>query len=1017
VLRVKWLAAAVLPPSVAAGAFGHSIIEHPIFGGAALVLYELILSLLKFLGPINKELQKRWQERISDSLDKALVRRLSRFGQQYREFVIANLRFIDTKGLATAGFYTPRLDEVFLDINISYMAPHDISEGLLSQEIAHASERLSLKDFLNRPESVVLAILGSPGSGKTTLMRHTALSICRDGRRRLRRKVPVILDIRDHFQEVTANPKISLVDVVRDTLGILKEQEPTGWLESRLRAGDCVIMLDGLDEVSENEDRKNMIRWINSQVRQNFKNDFLITSRPLGYGAATIEGALVLQVRSLTAGQVSKFVQDWYRAVERPLPSEPATNRQQRADSKSGDLVQQITNASNLYDLTANPLLLTIIVNVHSFRGVLPNNRLELYKEICQSMLWGRQEAKEIPVEPAGHIREAILCGLAFSMMRRRVHDLSPAQMAAEIRPVLRRKNVQLSAEEYLSDMRANGMIVERASGQLAFVHHTFQEYMAAAHILQDKRRTKILLESIEDVWWRETTLFFAAGSDANQIIESCFNSGGLNALSLAADWVDQGIGISSTLRARLDELIGSALASEADASRRKILSRLLLARHLRSSVIAADNVRVGTKPVTNRVYGRYVANTANPTLIELSQTHLISQSSSLDQPFIGADGTDALGFASWANKILGGDRIYGLPSRDQMSDSTVQRALGDGTLCYWLQPEQGSGECELWIPTGVSHPYSIHSTTLRSQALEDVVLEGGSIARLVIVRSILAARMLLLDGVLDRTHGAQIDYLLGEAFKNDRSSFKDMDLDWADALRRTHSMGLDRTEDRALMFARALDHDRIIDSEQAVDHARAVRFDSTDHEAGLNALLSLDRLLTQAIGVDRASSLDEMMRQVVGRAFSQALAKSSFRERPDQWLVDYKQEFAIETIEAESVFIVAPGSLAERIAATNTTLREVAHSSSSHAGQLVRNLTLCLEKSSQKVFGSPAVPLPRSYSSARLAALCLSSEAQSYNRSDLTTRFREIAAGLALHEFRRDGRNQPNEGIILVAR
>ena len=110
-----------------------------------------------------------------------------------------------------------------------------------------------------------------------------------------------------------------------------------------------------------------------------------------------------------------------------------------------------------------NPLLLTMIVNVHRYRGALPGSRADLYSEICQVMLWRRQEAKQLPLQMSGDKKVAILGGLAYVMMGRRVSDLSLADVLAEVQPGLRRVSRGVTPEVFLADASSNGLLVERA--------------------------------------------------------------------------------------------------------------------------------------------------------------------------------------------------------------------------------------------------------------------------------------------------------------------------------------------------------------------------------------------------------------------------------------------------------------------------------------------------------------------------------------------------------------------------
>ncbi len=106
---------------------------------------------------IPRELWKRWRLRIVDHLDVALRRKVSRFDRRYREFMLSSLRFIDIKGLATVGHFTPELDAVFVDVSLAYRAPQEIPEGLLAHISADVTDRHSITEFLDLPDPTVLA--------------------------------------------------------------------------------------------------------------------------------------------------------------------------------------------------------------------------------------------------------------------------------------------------------------------------------------------------------------------------------------------------------------------------------------------------------------------------------------------------------------------------------------------------------------------------------------------------------------------------------------------------------------------------------------------------------------------------------------------------------------------------------------------------------------------------------------------------------------------------------------------
>ena len=576
--RIGWFVAASGPPVAVAGVWRDLVLDHPVAAVVLLSVYEILVAAAAFAGEIAGELRKRWRERIVNCVDRALGRWFSRFDRRYLEFVLGSLRFIDLKGLATIGYYTPELDEVFVDVSLAFRAPNQVSGGLLAELPAEVTDRHSLGDFIDRPHPVVLAVIGVPGSGKTTLLRHTARQVCR-ARRRRRRTVPILLYLRDHVAAIVSTPDVALPELLRGTLGRYRADEPAGWFEQRLRDGDCVVLLDGLDEVARQEDRRGVAGWVERQIRQYPNNDYVITSRPQGYLTASIDGAAVLQVRSFTDEQVTRFVRGWYLAVERHSTGAAVEDVGLRAESEADDLLTRLNDAPGLYDLTVNPLLLTMIATVHRYRGALPGSRADLYGEICQVMLWRRQEAKKLSITLNGDKEEALLRGLAFTMMQQRVRDLPRADLLAEIRPGLRRMSRDVIAEDFLADIASNGLLIERESGLYSFAHQTFQEYLAAAYI-RDKGLSSVLADAVGDVWWRETTLLYAARSDADPIVRACLDSTSAAAFSLAFDCSEQSSELAPELRNGLDELLDSAFAPGTDPERRRFMAGVLVTRH-----------------------------------------------------------------------------------------------------------------------------------------------------------------------------------------------------------------------------------------------------------------------------------------------------------------------------------------------------------------------------------------------------------------------------------------------------
>ncbi|GAB2855646.1 NACHT domain-containing protein [Lentzea nigeriaca] len=713
------LGAALVPPGLAFTFLQEWAKAHPVAALVLLAGYEAVVWASAFVGRIMggvaDELGKRWQPRLTDRIDQSLRQRFSRFSKRYRESVLSGLRFIDLKGLATIGFYTPDLDEVFVDVSLVFRAPNQVRGDVLAQAPEDVDERHSIWNLLDQQRPVVLAVVGAPGSGKTTLLRYTARRMCRSRRGR-RRTVPVLLYLRDHVTAITADPTVALPELIATPLVPHGLDAPPGWFERRLSDGDCVVLLDGLDEVASQEDRTRVATWVASQTKRYPHNDFVVTSRPHGYQTARVDGATVLQVRSFTDAQVGQFIHGWYLAIEQRSTGSADEDVRRRAAESAEDLLQRLEHTPALHDLTINPLLLTMIANVHRFRGALPGIRADLYGEICQVLLWRRHDAKGLMSELNGDQKAVLLRGLAYAMMRRRVRDLPRDEMLVELRPALRRMSRTISEEDFLAEAGSNGLLLERESNLYSFAHLTFQEYLAAEHI-REKGLGDVLTKTVEDVWWRETTLLYVARSDADAIVEACTASGSVAALSLAFDCAEQSTELAPELRAKLDDLLSQTLDADVPDAVRRLMTGVQLTRHLRHAVVRTGNgTRMCTQPITPDIYRRFLADTGR------------------EDQWLGA----LPSFTNWVNEITNTEARYRVPTYDEVRHPVVCRALKGRSA--WYSSAAVGVQMRLWTPDGAESPHTITLATIREHVLTDLTKTTPLIVRTLLLYALNAS-------------------------------------------------------------------------------------------------------------------------------------------------------------------------------------------------------------------------------------------------------------------------------------
>lgn len=549
------------------------------------IAYELVVFIGGFMGKVWQKLESKWVDRLADWIDLTLQSIFSKYRQRYLEYLTYQHRSFDVKGLGTQGPYNLDLETVYVQLSVDPNSIHGVSSNPiqnLPEKLQSGSHTIWQYLYEKNIQGNNYAILGAPGSGKTTLLKHMALTLAGSVRRRqqfgMPNRLPILLFLRDHADAIVENSSIHLSDLIQEQF---KNRQaplpPTGWLEKQLEQGNCLIMLDGLDEVKEQK-RAQVVAWVEKSMVAHAKNRFVLTSRPHGYKSAPLSHVTILQVRPFNTQQVEQFVNNWYLANEIMSSQRDDPGVREEARRGASDLIGRIRSTEKLADLSVNPLLLTMIATVHRYRSSLPGRRVELYAEIFEVFLGKRQQARGISLDltPAQKIR--VLRQLAYAMMEKesRVIDLKSALQI--ISAPLSAVSPGTSGEDFLEDVEnSSGLLVEFESGEYSFSHLTFQEYMASVHTI-DARLENDLLKQVTNSWWNETIRLYCAQADASLVIKTCLKSSNVNALSLAIECMDEAREVNLETRAQYEEVMEKGV-EDPDPERRKLIAAAWLKR------------------------------------------------------------------------------------------------------------------------------------------------------------------------------------------------------------------------------------------------------------------------------------------------------------------------------------------------------------------------------------------------------------------------------------------------------
>jgi len=366
----------------------------------------------------------------------------------------------------------------------------------LHLDLGEQQKRLAVGAVLN--DHPRLALLASPGGGKSTLLKRLAVAYADPAQLG---KVADDLPARDWLplffrcRELRELARGSFAELIV----ALAAREPVrqhadtfrAVVDGALLAGRVLLLVDGLDEISDAGDRAAFVCTMRTAIQAYPGTAIVITSREAGFRHVAAHLAPICTMATLSpfnAADIERLTVAWHREVV-------GASDKVRTDAEQ--LARTIYSNDRIRQLAVNPLLLTTLLLVKRWVGSLPTRRAVLYGKAVEVLLmtWNTEGHDPIPEE------EALpqLCYVASAMMLEGVQKISRPRLAKllqEARDALPTELgfVQGTVEEFIhrvedrsSLLMMTGLDVEdgRLLEFFEFRHLTFQEFLTARAMVE----------------------------------------------------------------------------------------------------------------------------------------------------------------------------------------------------------------------------------------------------------------------------------------------------------------------------------------------------------------------------------------------------------------------------------------------------------------------------------------------------------------------------------------------------
>ena len=571
-----------------------------------LIARDFLVQVIRKVALFWEEYQNQQAIGISQFIINQLEDLVSPFNRNYYKALEYQCRDDETQGLDNET--TLELQKVFVQLKIvaksvsntrQDIIPIPLNVNTLSEVTIW--DCLAAKNDQGNSKYKRLVILGRPGCGKTTLLRYLTLVYVTKQKQTINRKISKLIPVLFYLREVrdiiiSQNSPLELETLIKQQIEKLKINNkhlspPSNWVNNKLQYNKFIIMLDGLDEVADKDQRQQVRTWVENQMEHYPDTIFILTSRPNGYRELQSKKSVdELEVQAFNREQVTEFLHLWYLQTEiRSRAGNYDEGVKQVAEEQANQLINRIVDSRPLAAMAINPLLLKMIATVHRRGNVLPGKRVELYKEICQILLEKRQRAKNITVGLTALQKQSILQELALKLMQNQTREFTLSQaenwISKEVQSLPKLNNI----EAFIKDIRdESALLIEKEIGIYELAHLSFQEYLAAIEV-KESNQEQILISNINEIWWAETIRLYAAQVNASNLVSAVVNMSppSINAFLVVADYEEEGWRLDQNVRQKLEEKLNDNLNSS-DPKFFQLAAQVKLVRRL-SKLVRID--------------------------------------------------------------------------------------------------------------------------------------------------------------------------------------------------------------------------------------------------------------------------------------------------------------------------------------------------------------------------------------------------------------------------------------------
>lgn len=387
---------------------------------------------------------------------------------------------------------------------------------------------------LFRSDGVKALVLGEAGSGKTTLMIRLAYLLAKHGSvSRKTYRVPVFIRASELVGQ-TGDEFSTLSSLVLRNHSL----RALPFSLEDFEIGRIVLLVDGLDELAESEDRQAVIDFCLRYVDSYPKCSIALTTRPYSSidRLAGLNRFKRFRISSLSIEDASRML---------------ANMDTQKGVVATADWRREtLRKLQGIHGVELNPLLVTVFAASSKIdKKDVPANITELFAKFTELMLGRWDEKKGLDQQYQSKVKETLLSEFAFELHRNGDSSFFRSEFVAFAARRLREINLTADLDLLVTELLDRSGLL-RGDDEMEFRHHLLQEYFAAKGI----PGIEFVRNVVSDDWWRNSVVFYFGANPQN--VEELLDVATSNTGQAADSFIAIGLALQACYLSKINERV-----------------------------------------------------------------------------------------------------------------------------------------------------------------------------------------------------------------------------------------------------------------------------------------------------------------------------------------------------------------------------------------------------------------------------------------------------------------------------